>query len=33
MHIAFTGDRNADKKEAEKVLRYEDLTIEIRVHA
>jgi len=29
MDVAITGDRNVIKKEAEKVLKYKDLTIEI----
>ena len=28
--IAISGDRNAIKKEAEKILKYKDLTIEIQ---
>jgi len=28
--VAISGDRNVIKKEAEKVLRYKDLTIEIQ---
>jgi len=28
--VAITGDRNVIKKEAEKILKYEDLTIEIQ---
>ena len=28
--VAFSGDRNMIKKEAEKVLKYKDLTIEIQ---
>ena len=27
--VAFSGDRNVIKKEAEKILKYKDLTIEI----
>jgi hypothetical protein len=28
--VAISGDRNVTKKEAEKILKYEDLTIEIQ---
>jgi hypothetical protein len=28
--VAMTGDRNVIKKEAEMILKYKDLTIEIR---
>ena len=28
--VAISGDRNVIKKEAEKILKYKDLTIEIR---
>jgi len=28
--VAITGDRNAIKKEAEKILKYKDLTIDIQ---
>jgi len=28
--VAISGDRNVIKKEAEKILRYKDLTIEIQ---
>jgi hypothetical protein len=28
--VAFSGDRNMIKKEAEKILKYKDLTIEIQ---
>jgi hypothetical protein len=28
--VAFPGDRNVIQKEAEKILKYKDLTIEIR---
>jgi len=28
--VAFSGDRNVIKKEAEKILKYKDLTIEIQ---
>ena len=28
--VAISGDRNVIKKEAEKILKYEDLTIEIQ---
>jgi len=28
--VAISGDRNVLKKEAEKILKYEDLTIEIQ---
>ena len=27
IHIAISGDRNAIKKEAEKILKYEDLVL------
>ena len=30
MDIAISGDRNVIKKEAEKILKYKDLTIEIQ---
>ena len=30
IHFAISGDRNVIKKEAEKILRYKDLTIEIQ---
>ena len=30
--VAISGDRNAIKKEAEKILKYKDLTIEITTH-
>ena len=30
MDVAISGDRNVIKKEAEKVLKYKDLTIEIQ---
>jgi hypothetical protein len=30
MDVAISGDRNVIKKEAEKILKYEDLTIEIQ---
>jgi hypothetical protein len=30
MDVAISGDRNAIKKEAEKILKYKDLTIEIQ---
>jgi len=30
IHIAISGDRNVIKKEAEKILKYKDLTIEIQ---
>ena len=30
IHIAISGDRNAIKKEAEKILKYEDLITEIQ---
>ena len=29
IHVAFSGNRNVIKKEAEKILKYKDLTIEI----
>jgi hypothetical protein len=29
--VAISGDRNVIKKEAEKILKYKDLTIEIRL--
>ena len=28
--VAISGDRNVNKKEAEKILKYKDLTIEIQ---
>jgi hypothetical protein len=28
IHVAFSGNRNVSKKEAEKILKYKDLTIE-----
>jgi len=32
--VAISGDRNVIKKEAEKILKYKDLTIEIqRIHS
>ena len=30
INVAISGDRNVIKKEAEKILKYEDLTIEIQ---
>ena len=30
IHIAISGDRNVIKKEAEKILKYKDLTIELQ---
>jgi len=30
IHVAISGDRNVIKKEAEKILKYKDLTIEIQ---
>ena len=30
--VAISGDRNVIKKEAEKILKYKDLTIEIQTH-
>ena len=30
IHVAVSGDRNVIKKEAEKILKYKDLTIEIQ---
>ena len=30
MHVAIPGDRNAIKKEAEKIVKYKDLIIEIQ---
>ena len=30
LEVAITGDRNVIKKEAEKILKYKDLTIEIQ---
>jgi len=30
IHVAISGDRNAIKKEAEKILKYEDLITEIQ---
>ena len=30
IHVAISGDRNVIKKEAEKILKYEDLTTEIQ---
>jgi hypothetical protein len=31
LDVAIPGDRNVIQKEAEKILKYKDLTIEIRV--
>jgi len=30
IHVAIRGDRNVIKKEAEKILKYKDLIIEIK---
>ena len=30
--VAISGDRNVIKKEAEKILKYKDLTVEIQSH-